>query len=124
MKDEAFELTLKNIKEHKTFNVLAKKGRAPKVFCDIPAPDRVFIGGSTGSIYEIISACLEKNSKAIFVVTAVTLETISQAVETFKALNMDFETTLISASTSQKLGNYNLMVGQNPVYIMRGSKND
>ncbi len=46
----------KNIVKFATFNIVALPGRAPECLAGLPAPDRVFVGGSGGSLAEIISA--------------------------------------------------------------------
>ena len=69
-----------------------------------------------------MEAVLQRNPEAVFVVTAVTLETITQAVGVFAALSMETETICANISAAQKLGNYHLMKAENPVYIIKGAK--
>ena len=69
-----------------------------------------------------IETILAQNDKAVFVITAVTLETISQSVDVLKTLGMEMDITCANISQAQKLGRYNLMKAENPVYIIKGAK--
>ncbi|MCK5229590.1 MAG: precorrin-6y C5,15-methyltransferase (decarboxylating) subunit CbiE [Desulfobulbaceae bacterium] len=46
----------RNIVSFETFNVIPVAGVAPDVLGGLPAPDRVFVGGSGGKLSEIVSA--------------------------------------------------------------------
>ena len=86
---------------------------------NLPKPDKAFIGGSKGNLKEIISDLLEKNPNIRIVANAVSLEAISELTGLIK--HFEFEDTQVvqmSVARSKKLGNYNLMMGQNPVFIV------
>ena len=53
-KEEELNNIKENIRRYDCFNVIPVFGRAPEVLADLPAPDRVFIGGSTGSLADIV----------------------------------------------------------------------
>jgi len=53
-KVEELENIKENIRRFHCFNVVPVFGRAPEILADLPAPDRVFIGGSSGGLREII----------------------------------------------------------------------
>lgn len=118
----AVDLVKENMEKTGIRNICIKEALAPAGLAEFPAADKVFIGGTTGNLKEILEAILAKNEKTVFVITAVTLETISQSVEVLKALNMEAEITCANISTAQKLGRYNLMKAENPVYIIKGAK--
>ena len=71
---------------------------------------------------QIVETTLSKNEKAVFVVTAVTLETLSETVRVFDSLNFTKEIFCANISAAQKLGKYNLMKAENPVYILKGAR--
>lgn len=121
-KDAAYELALSNIDHIGCKNIHLVKGEAPKDMEGWKPADKVFIGGSTGRLGDIISLCLRKNHKTVFVVTAITLETLAQSIECFKREKMEYTITSASLATAKKVGPYNMMMGQNPVYIIRGEK--
>ena len=96
---------------------------APDGLKDLPSPTHVFIGGTGGHLREIYDALVEKMSEdpdvsgIRVVLTAVTLETISEMMDLAKEKQLEVEATQISVSKAKKLGDYHLMMGQNPVTI-------
>ncbi len=109
-----------DVNRHKmcTPNVEIIKGLAPEALANLPKPTRAFIGGASGNLKEIVDAILAKNPKVRFVVNAVTLETLDEVrrLPSQCAVEM-LEITCVNISNAKKLGRYNLMVAQNPVYI-------
>ena len=86
---------------------------------DLPTPTHAFIGGSSGNLREIINDLLDKNPNVRIVINAITLETIFEAMECIKEFSLeDVDITQASISKSRKLGKYNLMTGQNPIYVI------
>lgn len=118
--DFAVELVKENMEKTGIRNIVIKEALAPEGLSEFPPCDKVFIGGSSGNAGEIVDECLKKNPKAVIVITAVTLETISEAFNIFNERNMNFEVICANISCGQKLGRYNLMKAENPVYIVKG----
>lgn len=120
--DYAVELVKENMEKTGIRNICIKQAVAPDGLAAFPPADKVFIGGSTGNLKEIVEAILSANENAVFVITAVTLETISQSLDVLKELGLEMDITCANISTAQKLGRYNLMKAENPVYIIKGAK--
>lgn len=118
--DEAFELININKKNLKRHNVISIKGVAPEILAELPAPDKVFIGGSSKTMKDIFKIVYEKNNHVKITVTAITLETISAAVDAFKDYNIEPDIVCINSAKSKKAGPYHMMMGNNPVYIITG----
>lgn len=118
--DEAFELININKKNLKRHNVISIKGTAPEILTDLPAPDKVFIGGSSKTMKDIFKIVYEKNNHVKITVTAITLETIAAAVDAFKDYNIEPDIVCINSAKSKKAGPYHMMMGNNPVYIITG----
>ena len=118
-KHDAVELIEKNKIKFGVSNIEVIEGSAPEKMDDLPVPTHAFIGGSSGNLSEIIEKLLEKNKNIRIVINAITLETISEALECLKKFEFE-ETEILSltVSKSKKLGNYNMMMGQNPIYII------
>ena len=57
---EGVEICRENIRTHAVDNVRVIAGRAPEALADLEAPDAVFVGGSKGSLAEIIEFVLEQ----------------------------------------------------------------
>lgn len=116
MKDTAVALTRKNRDKFGLVNMEVIHGKAPDALADLPAPTHAFIGGSTGSMKEIIDCLLAKNPHVRIVATAVTLETISELTELSKAFAY-CDIAEVSVAKPRVLGRYHLMTAHNPVYI-------
>lgn len=62
---------------------------------------------------------LHKNPKVRIVINAITLETISEALQCVKKLEVtEVEVVQVSISKSLTIADYHMMMGQNPVYII------
>ena len=120
-KEEAVELLHKNKERFGLTNLHIVPGLAPEALRDLPAPDRVFLGGTAGNLEEILRLALEKNPAVRFVITAVTLETIAETLRCMSALGLqEPEVVQIAATRTRLAGRYHLMDAQNPVWIVSG----
>lgn len=116
IKDAAVALTRRNKERFGLANLEVIHGKAPDALKDLPVPTHAFIGGSSGSMREIIDCLLEKNPHVRIVVNAVTLETVAELTEISKAF--DFcDIAEVSVAKPRVLGRYRLMTAHNPVYI-------
>jgi precorrin-6B methylase 2 len=81
-------------------------------------PDRVFIGGTSGRLDEIIDAARRANPRVRICATAVTLETLAD-LSSFCAREgvEDPDIVQVSVSRAQRVGRHHLMKANNPVYI-------
>ena len=126
----AFErnpLALELLEENKALfavnNLDIVAGEASEQIVDMPAPDCVFIGGSGGNLCKMLDIIYTKNSDCRVVINAITLETLIEVVEYYKTRSeYDLEIVNVFAARGKKLGAYNLMMAQNPVYIMTALK--
>ena len=111
-----------NKKKFGVWNLNVVPGSAPEALADLPAPDRVFIGGSDGNLEAIIDTVLEKNDKALICVSAIVMETMSETVELMTARGMDADIIQVCVNTSRKIGDRHMMMAGNPVFIITGQK--
>lgn len=124
-KPEAVQLIHANKEHFKITNLEIIESYFPERIEELPIPDKVFIGGSGGNLAEIIEKLLALNPRVKIVVNAITLETLSQAVETAKKHSLALEITQLYASNSKQVGGYHMMMGQNPIFILTiGGKRD
>ena len=114
-----------NLKKFCTRNVKLVEAYAPDGLEDLPDPDRVFIGGAGGQLEEIIDA-VDKRLKAdgIIVLNAVTLDTLTKAVEFLEDHGYTVEATCVNISKTRRLTEYKLFEAQNPVYIITAWKGE
>ncbi|MBO4297411.1 MAG: precorrin-6Y C5,15-methyltransferase (decarboxylating) subunit CbiT, partial [Clostridia bacterium] len=116
MKPQAAALTQQNAAKFHLGNVTVIEGRAPDALQALPAPTHAFIGGSSGSMRDIVACLLRKNPQIRIVANAVTLESMAELSE----LAREFEhadIAEITVSKPRQLGRYRLMTAQNPVYV-------
>ena len=101
------------------YNITVVAGQAPEVLASLPPPDRVFIGGSSGNLPGIIAAITAKNPRVRLVITAISLETLTQSLTILKeGAFVDLEIVQVNISKAVKHGGYYLMEGTNPVYVI------
>lgn len=103
-------------------NIEIISGCAPATLGDMPAPDRIFIGGSDGRMREIIDVVGSTVSAGIVVVNAVTIETLNEAVECLEEQGFTVSITEVSVSRSKEIAGKRQMSALNPVFIVNGEK--
>ena len=118
-KQEALALLEENKARFHASNLHVVAGTAPEALQDLPAPDRVFLGGTSGELEEILNVIFRKNPAARVVCTAVTLETVAEAARLFAPLE-GADMVQVSATRTRSAGRYHLMDAQNPVWIFSG----
>ncbi|OGR30032.1 MAG: precorrin-6Y-methylase [Desulfuromonadaceae bacterium GWB2_53_15] len=112
-----------NLKKFCTRNVKLIEAFAPEGLEDLPDPDRVFIGGAGGKLDEIIDAVAQRlKPDGIVVINAVTLDTLSQAVEFLEDHGYTVEATCVNIAKTRKLTEYKMFEAQNPVYVIAAWK--
>lgn len=117
--DEAFDLALRNIKKFRAYNAQLIRGEAPEALANLPPPDKVFIGGSSGNLDSILTTCLAKNSMADILITAISLETLAESIDLLKKLGRQFTVTTVNIASSSAVGAYTLMKANNPIFIIQ-----
>ena len=118
----ACELIAENKKKFELSNIEIINAEASTVIDDLEAADRIFIGGSGGNLDIIVDKIYKKNPEAIIVVTAITLETITQInniVKKYEKAGYTYEVSWISFANNKTVAGYNMMIGGNPVLIAK-----
>ena len=117
-KSSATELLYINKEKLSAENLVVVNGYAPEACLDLPAPTHAFIGGSSGNMKEILALLLSKNPSVRIVATAIALESVAELTACMKEFPWA-ETEVISMQVAygRQAGSYNLMTGQNPIYI-------
>ena len=118
-KADALELLAKNQQRCGVTNLKIVAGEAPLAMDELPAPTHTFIGGSSGNMKEIVNLLLEKNPSVRIVINCIALETVAEVMNLLKVIQFEFQDIVqVSVGKSKTLGNYHMMMGQNPVYII------
>lgn len=135
---EGVELIHQNKEAFGATQLTVVEGLAPNALEGLPCPSSVFIGGSKGNMEAIVKTILDKlpaaprNDKDCgelepsdiqFVVSAIALETMAETIAVFNKVGMEeVDIAQVQVSKSKKVGKYNMMMGQNPIYIISGRK--
>ena len=92
---------------------------APEGMEDFPEPTHAFIGGSRGNMAAILKSLYTKNPSMRVVINAISLETLSEIMGCLKTWKVtDLDITQVQISKAKTLGDYHMMMGQNPVTIV------
>ena len=98
-------------------------GKAPEGLQHWPDPDAVFIGGSGGELVELIQLIMQRlKPGGWLVMNFVTLENLSSAVDTVKALGVGWDVLQLQASRSKPILHMNRMAAENPVWLVCAQK--
>ncbi len=123
---EGCELIRKNRERFGMWNICLVDGAAPEALRDLPAPDKVFVGGSDGHMQEIIDIVLRKKPAARICVSAIVLETMQEAVSAMTAAGMDVKIVQVAVSTARRIGKdtdpKHMMMAGNPIFIIAGQR--
>lgn len=115
----AVELLKKNREKFAVKNLEIIEGTAPEALENLEPPTHAFIGGSSGNMETILRLLLEKNPSVRIVINCIALETVSETLQCLKTLPVKEEEILqISVSKGKSVGNYHMMMGENPIYII------
>lgn len=121
----AVELIHKNSAIFGLQNLEIISGEAVENIKDMPAPDCVFVGGSGGDLCEMLDIIYRKNPQCRIVINAITVETLAEVAAYYKERrDYSLEIVNVFVARGKHLGNYNLMMAQNPVYVMTALKKE
>lgn len=121
--DEALGHAAANRKKFRTAAVTVVAGKAPEALADLPAPDRVFVGGSGGRLDEILTLCHERlTAGGAIVVSTVLAETFHTVLSWAKASGIEVEWSEIRVSRSRPTGTGTRLAAQDPVTLVRIAK--
>ena len=119
-KPDAVRLTEENARLFGCDNIIVTEGSCPEVLSDADTPDCVFIGGTSGNMAGIFAEVCKKNPRAQIVVTAVSLETVHDAMNCFSGYGTEPEIVQIAVTRAEKMLGHTMMRAQNPVFIISG----
>lgn len=124
--EDGSELIRENVKNFGLQNVKVLHGMAPEILgeennCIWAKPDKVFVGGSKGNLAAIFETVFHANPEAKIVINAITMETLTEAVNLVKQYNLnDLDICQVSVNKTHQVGKYNMFEGANPVFIISG----
>ena len=116
MKDEALDLIRRNAERFHALNLRVVPGRALEVLSALPAPDAVFLGGTTGEAEAIVELLRGLQRPIRLVATAVTMESAQALLHLMRPM-VDFEARQVAVSALESVGRYTMFKAENPVFI-------
>ena len=117
--EAACALVRENARRLGAGNVRVVEGAAPQVLVDLPVPDRVFVGGSSGELDAILRTVVRANPRVRVCCSAIVLETLAEALRTMGELGMsNVDVTQVSVAKACVVGGRHMMRGNNPVYLV------
>ena len=122
---EGVDLIRQNRKLFGADNLQIIEGHAPEALSGLPVPDAVLIGGSKGTVRELIRLLYEKNPHVRIVTTAITLETVSAVLDALTEYSdIRHEIVQVSVARSKQVGKAHMMMGQNPIFLISMYRGD
>ena len=122
---DGLEVIKQNLDKFKVKNYELIEGMAPDAIPDIKV-DRMFVGGSRGNLGIILEWFLtHSRDSAKVVINTITLESLSDAMKGLEKLKFcEIEVVNINISKNKKIGGYNMMMGENPIYIISARRSN
>ena len=104
-------------------NLQVVQAEMPDGLAELPAPDRVFIGGGGKQLARIIEAAAGYlNPKGIIVANTVLLESLHAATQMFEKLGFETEVTQIQINRSRSMPWGRRLEAENPVWIVAAER--
>ncbi|NMC27649.1 MAG: precorrin-6Y C5,15-methyltransferase (decarboxylating) subunit CbiT [Syntrophomonadaceae bacterium] len=101
------------------------EGAAPTALHPLPSADRIFIGGSGGSLAEIIELCDRKLVPGGWmVINAISLKNTAKAFEALENRGYEVEAVQVNIAVSSQKAAAIMWQARNPVTIISGKKGD
>ncbi|WP_250121980.1 precorrin-6y C5,15-methyltransferase (decarboxylating) subunit CbiE [Chroococcidiopsis sp. CCMEE 29] len=117
-------LISQNCRRFQVENVISIHGSAPDVLHQLPAPGRIFIGGSGGNLSQILDACSSLAAGGVLVMALATLEHLNTALGWLKACsNWNYQLLQVQLSRSVPVGQLTRFAPLNPVTILTALQN-
>ena len=117
------EFIKQNLRKFNARHVTLVEGIAPQCLEALPDPDRVFIGGSGGNLWTILSAVDGRlPAEGRVVLNAVTLDTLTSASEFFDNAGYQVEVTAVNIARTRPHTDYKMFEAYDPVYVITALK--
>lgn len=104
-------------------NVISIHGSAPDILQQLPAPNRIFIGGSGGNLNSILDSCNARLAASGIVVLALaTLEHLNTALGWLNSQRWEYRLLQVQLSRSIPVGQLTRFTPLNPVTIVTATR--
>jgi precorrin-6Y C5,15-methyltransferase (decarboxylating) len=121
--EECRQFIKENLERFNARNVTLIEGDAPDCLEELPDPDRIFIGGSGGRLWDILDTADQRlASGGRIVMNAITLDTLTAANEFFGNAGYQVEVVTVNIARTRPHSNYKMFEAYNPVYVLTAVK--
>lgn len=121
--EECRQFIKENLERFNARNVTLIEGDAPDCLEELPDPDRIFIGGSGGRLWDILDNADQRlASGGRIVMNAITLDTLTAANEFFGNAGYQVEVVTVNIARTRPHSNYKMFEAYNPVYVLTAVK--
>ena len=119
--EKACDLIRVNREKLGAWNLQVIEGAAPQALDGLETPDAVFIGGTKGSMENVVNLVLDRNPQARICISAICVETLYQAVKALQNRGIQPEVTQISISRGKAVGSLHMLMANNPIFLIAGN---
>jgi precorrin-6Y C5,15-methyltransferase (decarboxylating) len=117
------EYLRENLRKFHSRHVSIVEGEAPACLDLLPDPDRVFIGGSGGNLWDILEVVDQRLAiGGRVVVNAITLDTLSATSEFLENAGYRVEVTSVNIARTRPSTDYKMFEAFHPVFILLADK--
>ncbi len=115
-----------NVAQWGAENIQIVAGEAPGALEDLPSPDSVFVGGSGGTLSEILEYAVSRlNPNGTIVVNLAVLERTSETYHQLTRLGLSADITQVAAARGKEMPDAAVRLESlNPVFIVSGRRGD
>ncbi|MFP4009637.1 MAG: precorrin-6y C5,15-methyltransferase (decarboxylating) subunit CbiE [Spirulinaceae cyanobacterium] len=114
-----YDLIRQNKARFGVSNLVPIQGTAPHALRDIPAPHRVFIGGSSNQLEAILDTCNQRLQPGGLIVLAfATVENLNQALTWLRSHSWPYHLVQLNIARSVPVGSFTRMSPLNPVTLV------
>ncbi|OGW47675.1 MAG: hypothetical protein A2078_05210 [Nitrospirae bacterium GWC2_57_9] len=119
---ERVQTIKRNMATYAVPNMEVIQAAAPHGLEALPSPDRVFIGGSSGTMEQVLKIVNGKMPSGIVVINCATLDSLNEAITALERYGFPVDVAEISVSRSKMLAGKRQMAALNPVFVVKGEK--
>jgi precorrin-6B C5,15-methyltransferase / cobalt-precorrin-6B C5,C15-methyltransferase len=121
--EECRQFIKQNLEKFNARNVVLIEGNAPDCMEELPDPDRVFIGGSGGRLWDILHSTDQRLATGgRIVMNVITLDTLTAANEFFANAGYQVEVVTVNIARTRPHSNYKMFEAYDPVYVLTAVK--
>ena len=118
--EESLPLLRRNVEQWGSNNVHIVAGEAPDALVELPDPDAVFVGGSGGSLAEILDVAIKRlRAGGRIVVNLAALERTNEVYQRFKSSGFVADMVMVNSSRGKDMPDGTVRLeALNPVFVV------